>query len=185
LLATFVRFKTGVMGKRLGWAVLGLAGGVVSGCALDVNGTASLDAGDPGDDAGVTVPPVPDAGMPSPPPSPMEASVDLPDAADPDGHDDGKGCPAGTEVRDIDPPLPDNTGNFGTTGPACARYFGDVTGWGVSNGQGRMVTVVGATTVGPVDTSVAATGPVSAGPDGFVYWILTAGDADFVSVYAY
>jgi hypothetical protein len=188
LLATGVRFKTGVMGKRLGWAVLGLAGGVVSGCALDVQGTASLDGGElGGDDAGTIAPPLPDAGMPPPP---MEGSADPPDAGtavDADGASlvEGQGCPDGTEVRDIDPPLPNNTGNFATTGPVCARYLGDVTGWGVSNGQGRMVTVVGAMTIGPVDPSVAVTGPVAAGSDGFVYWILTAGDADYVSVYAY
>jgi hypothetical protein len=156
----------------------------LAGCTLDVHGLEALDSGIVGgDDAGMSVT-IPDTGPPPPPP--MEASVPPPDASAPDVMMVvGKGCPDGATVKDIMGPLPDNTGNFGTTGPACARFRGNVMGWGVSNGQGRMVTIVGATTMGPFDATATTTSTMAPGSDGFIYWLLTSGSADYVSVYAY
>jgi hypothetical protein len=79
-----------------------------------------------------------------------------------------------------------NTGNFGTTGAVCVQFKGSVhQGWGVSNGDGRMLTVVGSTTVGPESAAGAAGGAVGAGTDGFVYWNFTAGSFSYTSVYIY
>jgi hypothetical protein len=156
--------------------------GALSGCTLDVHGLEAADAGIVGgDDAGMSVT-IPDAGQPPP----EDVSVDPPDASTMDvTMMVGTGCPSGAEVRDI-PSSSKNSGNFSTTGPVCARYKGNVMGWGVSNGQGRMVTVVGATTTGPLDaTMVGTAGAVDAGPDGFIYWILTAGSVNYVSVFVF
>jgi hypothetical protein len=59
-------------------------------------------------------------------------------------------------------------------------------GWGISNGDGRMVTVVGSTTVGPEAAAPNVTGgAIAAGMDGFVYWNFTAGSNNYTSVYIY
>lgn len=79
-----------------------------------------------------------------------------------------------------------NSGNFGTAGAVCVQLHAGVhQGWGVSNGQGRMVTVVGGTTVGPEDATAATGGAVAAGADGYVYFNFTAGSNNYTSVYVY
>jgi hypothetical protein len=83
-----------------------------------------------------------------------------------------------------------NTGNFMTTAAVCVELQGSVhQGWGISNGQGHMVTVVsGAGSSGPIDASgslsTLPTAPQAAS-DGFVYWNFTAGSVDYTSLYIF
>jgi hypothetical protein len=84
-----------------------------------------------------------------------------------------------------------NTGNFNASGPVCVQLMGSVhQGWGISNGQGRMVTVVSsAGSSGPVDASGTLVPPLPAAPqagsDGYVYWDFTAGSVDYTSLYIF
>jgi len=95
-------------------------------------------------------------------------------------------CAAASEIVYV-PTLPGSTGNFGTTDSVCVVYQGSVNGWGVSNGQGRLLTVIAATNIGPIDaTGDASTMPaLGASSDGFIYWIFTAGADDYASLYIF
>jgi hypothetical protein len=65
-------------------------------------------------------------------------------------------------------------------------FHGSVNGWGVSNGDGRNVTAIGATTFGPASATTLNTPPaIAAGADGFVYWIFTAGTLTFASMFMF
>jgi endoglucanase len=130
--------------------------------------------------------------------SPAMNGSGLAPGSDADAQDSGPGdsggdapalpaaCAAASEVVYVTT-LPGTTGNFGTTGTVCVVYQGSVNGWGVSNGQGRVVTVIGATNVGPFDaTGDANTMPaLGAGSDGFIYWIFTGGADNYASLYIF
>lgn len=94
-------------------------------------------------------------------------------------------CPS--DATDIElTAVPSNSGAFGTTGAVCVKYRGSVNGWGLSNGMGRMVTVTGSATQGPLDGSVGGTLPaMGAGADGYVYWSITAGQYDYAALYTF
>jgi hypothetical protein len=100
----------------------------------------------------------------------------------------GAGCAAGATVTMV---TLDATGHGDTAqglmvaGALCVQVKGSVhQGWGVSNGDGRMLTIVGATTAGPFSATTMSTGgAVTAGPDGNVYFNLTAGSKPYVSMY--
>jgi hypothetical protein len=92
-------------------------------------------------------------------------------------------CAQASEVIELDGPS-GNTGRFATLGLVCVVHRGSIAGWGVTSGQGRLVTAYGATTVGPLDPTKVSTLPaLGAGPDGFIYWILTAGTSAFTSLF--
>jgi hypothetical protein len=107
----------------------------------------------------------------------------------------GAGCAAGTTVitLTVNAQFNGNTGNFKTLAAVCVQLHGSVhQGWGISNGQGRMVTLISATgTSGPVDASSSSPFPTlpapQAGSDGFVYWNFTADTAnvDYTSIYVF
>jgi len=104
----------------------------------------------------------------------------------------GAGCAAGAVVIVLMPAAGQftaNSGNFDTAGPACVQLMGSVhQGWGLSNEQGRMLTLTSAAgTTGPVDATTYASLPAApqAGPDGFVYWNFTAGMYDYTSLYVF
>ena len=72
-----------------------------------------------------------------------------------------------------------NTGNFNTTGPWCVRTNATIHGWGVSNGDGRTVTVDGtAVTFGQFPLPAAWT-------DGYTYFDFTAGTYSYCSMYIF
>lgn len=83
-----------------------------------------------------------------------------------------------------------NSGNFNTAGAVCVKLQGSVhQGWGISNGQGRMITVTGSA---GTSAAIDASGPLGclptapqAGADGFVYWNFTAGSVDYTSIYIF
>ena len=114
--------------------------------------------------------------------APMDAGLVIPDVGV------GAGCAAGAVVIVLMPAagaFTANSGNFNTLGPVCVELSGSVhQGWGLSNGQGRMLTLTsGAGTSGPIDASGSITSlPAApqAGSDGFVYWNFTA-DTDMVN----
>jgi hypothetical protein len=166
-------------------------GAVLCACALDVNGTMPPDAGDlAGQDAGMGVT-IADAAVGDAiveRPMPMDASSTV-DSAPPEDH-----APAPPPPSSCDPaalqvelpgPLPETSMDFGTFGPVCVRYKGAIMGWGISNGQGRMVTLIGATMVGPLDATLVSSSAMAVGPDGFVYWALTKGNVTYASMFAY
>ncbi len=96
----------------------------------------------------------------------------------------GAGCATGATV--IVMPANGQSGNFNTTGPVCVEIHGGVpTKWAVYNGAGRMVTAVGATTVGPEDATSASGNAIAPGPDGFVYFNFTAGSNNYTSMSDY
>jgi hypothetical protein len=121
--------------------------------------------------------------------APMDAGSTTPDVGV------GPGCAAGALVIVLMPAAGQfnaNSGNFMTLGPVCVELSGSVhQGWGLSNGQGRMLTLTsGAGTSGPIDASGSlASLPVApqAGSDGFVYWNFTADTAmvPYTSIYIF
>jgi hypothetical protein len=114
--------------------------------------------------------------------APMEAGAMIPDVGV------GPGCADGAQVIVLMPAAGQynaNSGNFMTLGAVCVELSGSVhQGWGISNGQGRMLTLTSAAGMsGPIDASGSiASLPVApqAGSDGFVYWNFTA-DTDMVN----
>jgi hypothetical protein len=136
-------------------------------------------------------PPAPDTSVEDSAPDDAGATPDV--ASPPPDVGVGAGCASGATVIVLMPAAGQytaNTGNFGTVGPVCVELHGSVhQGWGLSNEQGRMVTLVSATGAqGPVDASGSlsslATAP-QAGADGFVYWNFTAGSVDYTSLYIF
>jgi hypothetical protein len=105
----------------------------------------------------------------------------------------GAGCAAGAVVIVLMPSASQNanSGNFNTAGPVCVELMGSVhQGWGLSNGQGRTLTLTSAAgTSAPIDASAYSSLPVApqAGSDGFVYWNFSADDAgvNYTSVYIF
>lgn len=63
------------------------------------------------------------------------------------------------------------TGPFNTLSPICVEYRGEIPGWQTANGADRLVTVTGASVVGP--TSASSGGETSPASDGWVYWNFT------------
>jgi len=116
------------------------------------------------------------------------ATVAPPSDAGADGPALPAACAAASEIVYVTT-LPGSTGNFGTTGSVCVVYQGSVNGWGISNGQGRLLTVIAATTLGPLDAAAAdAAGTMpalGAGSDGFIYWVFTAGADSYASLYIF
>jgi hypothetical protein len=121
--------------------------------------------------------------------APMDAGPMIPDVGV------GPGCAAGAQVIVLMPAAGQynaNSGNFNTLGAVCVELSGSVhQGWGISNGQGRMLTLTsGAGMTGPIDASGSiASLPAApqAGSDGFVYWNFTADTdmVDYTSVYIF
>jgi hypothetical protein len=76
-----------------------------------------------------------------------------------------------------------------TLGAVCVVVEGSIPhGWGTSNSDGRTLTVVGATTLGPfVPNAVQTGGPIAAGADGNVYFNFSAttSNVDYTSMYDY
>ncbi len=175
------------MRSSVGRAFCGAAIAVLlAACTLGINGTLAPD-----DDGGVVVadagvgPPAPDAADdPATTVDPLaDAIAAAPDRAPPPP---APGCDPQAIVLDVmGTGSSKNSGPVGTAGPACVRYAGNVMGWGVSNGQGRMVEVIGATTIGPFDATLPMPSAMAPGPDGYIYWALTAGDVTYTSVYVY
>jgi hypothetical protein len=132
---------------------------------------------------------------------PMDAPVIM-DSPPPVDVGIGAGCAAGSTVITLTfPTMPPgystNTMNFGTLGAVCVQLKASVhQGWGISNGQGRMVTVTDASgTHGPVAANGTLFPPLptapQAGSDGFVYWNFTAeppatmGGITYTSLYTF
>ncbi len=101
----------------------------------------------------------------------------------------GAGCAAGATVIMMTlSGTNGQSGNFMTTGAVCVQLMGSVhMAWGVSNCQGRSLTITGATTSGPTTLvgNDTASGAIAAGPDGFVYFNFSAGANSFASLYVY
>jgi hypothetical protein len=124
---------------------------------------------------------------------PNDTGAPPPDVGAPPDVGVGAGCASGATVIVLMPQAGQstaNTMNFGTAGAVCVELHGSVhQGWGVSNGQGRMLTLISATgTQGPIDASgsLSSLAPApQAGADGFVYWNFTAGTVDYTSVYIF
>jgi hypothetical protein len=124
------------------------------------------------------------------------ASTDAVDSAIVDAGRDGPSplcaagqCPAACAAASVIlqiPRLRGTSGSFGTADSACVLFHGSVSGWGVSNGEGRTVTAIGATTFGPTSTSMLKT-PSAIAPsvDGFVYWIFTPGTRSYASMFIF
>jgi hypothetical protein len=94
-------------------------------------------------------------------------------------------CAAASVILQITS-LPGSSGSFATTDSACVLFHGSVSGWGVSNADGRTVTAIGATTFGPTPTSQLNVPPaIAAGADGFIYWVFTPGTQSFASMFIF
>ncbi len=143
----------------------------------------------PGEDTSVVTPPGNDATTP-----PVEdGGTEVVDTGPPDAGFTGAGCAPGALIVVIpksDASTCGHSGNFmagnGTLGPVCVEFQGSVPGgWNASNASGCSITVTGGGTTQMV-TGTAAAGTnqpaMPAGPDGFVYWNLTAGCIDFASI---
>jgi hypothetical protein len=169
-----------------------LYGGEASTQQDDGGGSPVVDSAS-GDDGSVL-------GMDSGGSPPMDASPIMDSPPPPVDVGIGMGCAAGATVITLMPPdgsYSANTNNFGTLEAVCVQLKGNVhQGWGISNGQGRMVTVTDASGAhGPV----AANGTLfpalpttpQAGSDGFVYWNFTAeppatsGGITYTSIYIF
>jgi hypothetical protein len=144
---------------------------LVADAAAEAGNDASLEAGNDGAaDAGDAS--VADAAREAA--SPLCGGVQCPAA-----------CAAASEILAITA-LPGNSGSFNTTDTVCVFFHGSVSGWGVSNGDGRTVTSMGATTFGPASATTLNTPPaIAAGADGSVYWIFTAGTVSFASMFIF
>jgi hypothetical protein len=91
--------------------------------------------------------------------------------------DAGAGAPC-SPATDI-PTGNKNTGNFGTTGPACYRTNDTINGWGCSNCDGRTITVDNVVvTVGQIPLPAPYT-------DGYTYFSFSAGTYTYASLYYY
>jgi hypothetical protein len=73
------------------------------------------------------------------------------------------------------------SGNFGTTGPVCVTFHGNVNGWNASNVTARTVIVTGSTTQMPAVTggSIPNQPSLTASSDGYIYWNYTGGAGAF------
>jgi hypothetical protein len=68
------------------------------------------------------------------------------------------------------------SGNFNTTGAVCYRTAATIAGWGCSNFAGRTVAVD--------NTSVTCGSSLPARwSDGYYYFVVSAGDYDYASIY--
>ncbi|MGH7435908.1 MAG: hypothetical protein ACRENE_09560 [Polyangiaceae bacterium] len=118
-------------------------------------------------------------------------------AADPgDGGDGGDagtttGCVPGSTVFTIVGPN-GQSGNFNTSSAVCVQMKSGVSqNWGVSNGDGRMVSVTCSMGTSAPVAATASTPPPGApqtpqpGPDGYVYWNFTGGGLSYTSMYTY
>ena len=114
-----------------------------------------------------------------------------------DGGDGGEGgtagttgCIPGSTVITIAGPN-GQSGNFNTPGAVCVQMKSGVAqNWGVSNGDGRMVSVTCSlgTSVAVTATGQPPNGAPQApqpGPDGYVYWNFTAGSPSYTSMYTF
>jgi hypothetical protein len=154
------------------------------------------DATTAGNDAPGTVIPPDDGGPPTETgTTPVEDTGAPPvDAGPPPDVGVGAGCAAGATVIVLMPGASHtaNTNNFGTVAAVCVELMGNVNqGWGLSNGQGRMLTM---TSAAGTSATIDAGGSIAslpqapqAGPDGFVYWNFTADtqSVNYTSVYIF
>jgi len=75
-----------------------------------------------------------------------------------------------------------NTGNFNTTGAACYRTSQAVRGWGCSNFAGRTLRLNAATTA---TACGAGPFPLPKHTDGFTYFVVSAGQYPWASIYTW
>ena len=100
------------------------------------------------------------------------------------------GCVPGSKVITITGPN-GQSGNFNTSGAVCVQMMSAINqNWGVSNGDGRTVSVTCSmgTTVPVTATGQPPSGAPQApqpGPDGWIYWNFSAGSPDYTSMYTF
>lgn len=94
-------------------------------------------------------------------------------------------CASASRIFTLDGPA-NNTLNFNTLGSVCVIHLGDVVhGWSIANSDGRTVSVFAATNFGPFDPVLdgGSPGPIAAGPDGYVYWVVSPGSSVFTQLF--
>lgn len=82
-----------------------------------------------------------------------------------------------TLVKDYQASSTSTPSQFGTTGPYCFRISGDLLGWGCANTMGRTIKVNG------VELSCGAMPLPPKTADGWYYFDVSAGTADYAYIY--
>jgi hypothetical protein len=183
--------------KTIGSAITGPDGSIVGDDASDTTDATTLppdDAMTVANDSPGTVVPPDDSGPIVADSGGTPEAAPIVDAGPPPDVGVGAGCAAGATVIVLMPGSGHsaNTGNFNTLAAVCVELMGNVNqGWGLSNGQGRMLTL---TSSAGTSATIDASGSISslpqaaqAGADGFVYWNFTAetGTVNYTSVYIF